>query len=83
MLFHPHRTDSLVDPGDKQMVQLLSYSNTREGISNQRLFEPGCILRYVLVTNMFCSNIFNPLPPATGATLGSPVSQVSGPGTGK
>ncbi|KAK1840826.1 hypothetical protein CCHR01_16535 [Colletotrichum chrysophilum] len=30
MLFHPHRTDSLVDPSDKQMVQLLSYSNTRE-----------------------------------------------------
>ncbi|KXH29002.1 cytochrome P450 3A13 [Colletotrichum simmondsii] len=30
MLFHPHRTNSLVDAGDQQMVQLLSYSKTRE-----------------------------------------------------
>ncbi|KAK7444973.1 hypothetical protein Landi51_08331 [Colletotrichum acutatum] len=30
MLFHPHRTNSLVNAGDQQMVKLLSYAKTRE-----------------------------------------------------
>lgn len=83
MLFHPHRTDSLVDSSDKQMVQLLSYSNTREGTSHERLFKQRHHLRFVLITNLLCSDLFNPLPAAASATLGSSVSQVSRSGTGK
>ncbi|KAL0780470.1 hypothetical protein CaCOL14_001805 [Colletotrichum acutatum] len=38
MLFHPHRTNSLVNAGDQQMVKLLSYAKTREGRFSSNAF---------------------------------------------
>ncbi|UQC81414.1 uncharacterized protein CLUP02_06900 [Colletotrichum lupini] len=55
MLFHPHRTDSLVDAGDQQMVKLLSYAETREESRNSL----GCVLN----TNKSSSRLWEALFP--------------------